>query len=113
MTNDVRLGTVQQVYNDGNHNAFTDLCYFKDRYYLTFRNCPDGHMLYTTSRIMVLTSTDAKSWQVVHAFNVPDRDVRDPHFLLFKDKLFVCSGTWLVDPKDPHARSMNEQQGYW
>jgi len=30
----------------------------------------------------------------VHRFNVPLRDTRDPHFLVFQDKLFVYSGTW-------------------
>ena len=59
MAKNVRLESVRQVYNDGNHNAFTGLCSFKGQYYLTFRSCPDGHMLFTTSRIMVLNSKDS------------------------------------------------------
>ncbi len=54
----IRVSSVRQLFNDGNHNAFTEMCRFGDRLYLTFRNCPDGHMLFTTSRIIVLSSAD-------------------------------------------------------
>jgi hypothetical protein len=30
----------------------------------------------------------------VHRFSVAKRDTRDPHFLIFKGKLFVYTGTW-------------------
>jgi len=112
MAKTVRLESCWQVYNDGNHNAFTDLCRYKGSYYLTFRNCPDGHMLFTSSRILVLKSTDARAWDMVCSFSVPARDVRDPHFLIFQDNLHVLSGTWLVDPEDSHHVDMNEQEGY-
>jgi hypothetical protein len=29
-----------------------------------------------------------------HRFSVKERDTRDPHFLVFKDRLFVYTGTW-------------------
>lgn len=112
MTPEVRIESIRQVYNDGDHNAFTDLCQFKGHYYLTFRTCPGGHMLYTSSRILVLRSEDGGGWQQVHSFSVPERDVRDPHFVVFGDKLFVYSGTWLVNPDDPNDTDMNEQLGY-
>ncbi len=108
----VHIAALQQVYNDGNHNAFTDLCRFQGRYYLTFRSCPDGHMLFTSSRIMVLSSEDGQNWSLVHFFQVPGRDVRDPHFLVFQDKLFIYSGTWLVYPGEPHRLDMNAHLGY-
>jgi hypothetical protein len=107
----LHVDSVQQVYNDGNHNAFTDLIRFRERFYLTFRSCPDGHMLYETSRILVLASDDGEAWELMHAFSVPQRDVRDPHFLLFRDRLSVLSGTWLV-PEDPDKRHLNDHQGY-
>jgi hypothetical protein len=108
----VRLDSVRQVMNDGNHNAFTDLCHFRGMYYLTFRSCPDGHMLFTSSRIRVMRSADTRSWQEVCAFNVPDRDVRDPHFMVYGDALYVLSGTWLVDPLDSRHTDLSEHQGY-
>ncbi|MCB0075750.1 MAG: hypothetical protein KDE20_30065, partial [Caldilineaceae bacterium] len=62
MAPSVNLGSVRQLYNDGNHNAFTDLCWFQGRIYLTFRSCPDGHMLFTSSQIVVMASDDGTDW---------------------------------------------------
>jgi hypothetical protein len=90
----VSLVSVRRVFHNGEHNAFTDLARFKGRFYLTFRSCPDGHMVHPTASIMVLASDDAKEWKPVHRFSVPLRDPRDPHFLVFQDKLFVYTGTW-------------------
>ena len=111
-TPSIEVTSIRQVYNDGNHNAFTDLCYFKGRYFLTFRNCPDGHMLFTTSRILVMGSDDGQTWELVYEFQVPNRDVRDPHFLIFANKLFVYSGTWWVDTTDSNERDVNDHLGF-
>lgn len=109
---DVHLKDVREVFNDGNHNAFTDLCTFNGRYYLTFRSCPDGHMLFTTSQIKVLASDDGYEWKEVFCFNVPQRDVRDPHFLVFQDKIHVYSGTWWVDEADSRNTDVTQHLGY-
>jgi hypothetical protein len=113
METGVRLESVRRLFDDGNHNAFTDLCWFRGQIYLTFRNCPDGHMLFTSSRIVVMRSADGGAWEQVYSFGVPYRDVRDPHFLVFNDKLFVYSGTWwVVDPHDAAKRDINDHLGY-
>ena len=90
----VAVSDVRRVFFNGEHNAFTDLVRFHDRYYLTFRSCPDGHMVHPTASIIILASADTKDWQQVHRFRVSERDTRDPHFLVFKDRLFVYTGTW-------------------
>ena len=98
LTPQIRIDAVRVVHDDGLHNAFTDLCSFGGRYYLTFRSCPDGHMIHPTSRIVVLSSSDAVSWERVHSFAVPGRDVRDlvaddPHFLGgFAEYCYVLPG---------------------
>ena len=107
----VRVESVRKVFADGRHNAFTDLCRFRDKIYLTFRSCPDGHMVFPSSSITVLASTDARQWEQVCAFSVPTRDVRDPHLLVFGDTLFVYTGTWLCKD-NPAALDMNEHLGY-
>ncbi len=112
MTMPIHVTSIRQLFNDGNHNAFTDLCHFQDRYYLTFRSCPDGHMLFTTSRILVMSSPDGQEWEEVHAFSVPKRDVRDPHFLIFQGKLMVYTGTWWVDTTDAKERDVNDHLGF-
>lgn len=90
----VEVSNIRCVFHNGEHNAFTDLVRFRDRYYLTFRSCPDGHMVHPTASILILVSDDLKSWEPVHRFRVKLRDTRDPHFLVFKDRLFVYTGTW-------------------
>ena len=90
----VSVASVRRVFHNGEHNAFTDLVRFQGKLYLTFRSCPDGHMVHPTASIIILASDDAQQWQQVHRFSVPLRDTRDPHFLIFRDKLFVYTGTW-------------------
>jgi hypothetical protein len=90
----VRVDQVRRVFHNGEHNAFTDLVRFRDRFYLCFRSCPDGHMVHPTASIIILASDDAQAWEQVHQFRVAKRDTRDPHFLVFRDRLFVYTGTW-------------------
>jgi len=109
----LRVESVRKIYDDGHHNAFTDLCRFKGRIYLTCRSCPDGHMVFTSSSIVVLVSDDdGATWEKVFSFDAPpDRDTRDPHFLIFRDQLFVYTGTWLVPPEG-EQRDLNDHLGY-
>lgn len=91
----VTVTNIRRVFHNGEHNAFTDLCRFRDHLYLTFRSCPDGHMVNPTASIIILRSKDdGATWQQAHRFSVKERDTRDPHFLVFKDRLFVYTGTW-------------------
>jgi hypothetical protein len=108
----VTVESIERAFHNGEHNAFTDLCRFGDKYYLTFRSCPDGHMVHPTSSILVLASEDGRTWKQVHRFNVPKRDVRDPHFLVFRDKLFVYTGTWYCGETSPKTRDLNQHMGY-
>jgi hypothetical protein len=103
---------IRRFFADGDHNAFTDLVRFQDRIYLTFRSCPDGHMVFPTSKVRIFVSSDeGENWRQVHEFSVPARDTRDPHFLVFGDRLFVYSGTWLC-PEKMEDRDINDHLGY-
>ncbi len=110
----VVVKSVRRIFHNREHNAFTDLCRFRGQLYLTFRSCPDGHMVHPTSRILVLRSADGVDWKQVHEFRVDQRDTRDPHFLVFKDRLFVYSGTWYSGkttlPRDEY--DLNKHLGY-
>ena len=108
----IRIESVRKIYNDGNHNAFTDMCVFRGTMYLAFRSCPQGHMMFPTSRIVIMSSRDGKQWKKIHTFSVPLRDVRDPHFLVFKNTLFVYAGTWLCDPSEPEHFDVNDHLGF-
>jgi hypothetical protein len=110
----VAVTNLRRVFDNGEHNAFTDLVRFRDRYYLTFRSCPDGHMVHPTASIIILASDDLQSWRQVHRFAVRHRDTRDPHFLVFQDRLFVYTGTWYSGattlPRDQY--DLNKHLGY-
>ncbi len=90
----VEVLNLRRAFHNGEHNAFTDLCRFGGNLYLTFRTCPDGHMVHPTASIMILRSSDGQEWDLVHRFHVDLRDTRDPHFLVFRERLFVYTGTW-------------------
>ena len=110
----VRVSNVRRVFHNGEHNAFTDLIRWQGSYWLTFRSCPDGHMVHPTASIIVLSSDDTQQWEVQYRFSVPKRDTRDPHFLAFQDKLFVYTGTWYSGdgtlPRDQY--DLNKHLGY-
>ena len=110
----VEVENVRRVFHNGEHNAFTDLIRWKGKFWLTFRSCPDGHMVFSTSRIIVLTTEDTESWEKVYEFSVPRRDTRDPHFLVFRDQLFVYTGTWWSgDGELPRKQyDINKHLGY-
>ena len=77
---------IRTVVADGKHNAFTALVRWKDAYWLSFRKAKshgsgDGDLI-------VLRSTDAKSWtEALHLDVLPDD--RDPLLLATKDRLFL------------------------
>lgn len=110
----VTVTSVRRVFHNGEHNAFTDLVRFENQLYLTFRSCPDGHMVHPTASIIVLRSPDGGTWEQVHRFRVDQRDTRDPHFLVFQGKLFVYTGTWYSGkttlPREDY--DLNKHLGY-
>jgi len=108
----VRVVSIRKVFDNGEHNAFTDLCRYRGKIYLAFRSCPDGHGVNPTSSIFVLSSDDANKWEEVHRFSVAKRDVRDPHFLVFQGKLFVYTGAWYCGDSAPKSYEINEHLGY-
>jgi hypothetical protein len=107
----LRISNLRKAFDNGEHNAFTDLCLFGGRIYLTFRSCPDGHMVFSSSRIMTLSSVNGQEWEQAFEFSVPGRDTRDPHFLVFGDRLYVYTGCWQVPPEGV-PRSLNNHLGY-
>ncbi len=110
----VRVENVRRAYHNGEHNAFTDLVKWRGRIWLAFRSCPDGHMVFPTSSVRILSSEDGREWREEHRFSVPLRDVRDPHFLVFRDRLFVYTGTWYSGegelPREQY--DLNKHLGY-
>lgn len=109
----VRIVSVKRIFSNGEHNAFTDLVRYNGRLYLAFRSCPDGHAVNATASIIILSSKNGDKWEQVFRFHVAQRDTRDPHFLKFKGKLFVYTGTWYCgDQTEPGKYNLNQHLGY-
>lgn len=111
---EVEVTNIRRAYHNGEHNAFTDMIRWKGKFWLTFRSCPDGHMVHPTSSIRILYSYDGNEWVEAHQFSVKRRDTRDPHFLIFRDQLFVYTGTWWSgDDTLPREKyNLNQHLGY-
>jgi len=108
----VKVENIRRAFHNGEHNAFTDLIRWRGKFWLTFRSSAEGHGVFGTGSIVVIVSDDAKSWRQVHRFSVVERDTRDPHFLIFKDKLFVYTGAAYVGKERIRGTEWNAHFGY-
>jgi hypothetical protein len=91
-----------EVFNDGRHNAFTDLKFFNDRFFLSFRNAAD-HISYD-GKIMLSHSKDGIDWSKPEVLMDTETDDRDPKLFPFQGKLFCTVQTRRKDGEEPHRR---------
>src|SRR5690606_31079 len=91
-TKDVK---VSKVWETSEHNAFTDLVYFNDRFYCTFREAA-GHVPKSNAedgKIRVLESKDGKKWKSVALLEKDKYDLRDSKLSVTPDgRLMVLMG---------------------
>jgi hypothetical protein len=83
------------IWDKAPHNAFTDLVFFRDQFYCTFRE-GDGH---TPARsgvdgsIRVISSADGAMWNSATLIQVDNYDLRDPKLSVTPDgRLMVLMG---------------------
>lgn len=82
------------AYNDGRHNAFTDMTEWRGQYYLGFRNgAVHGDLDRDMGKIFVMRSDDLKKWDFVAVIST-DRDDRDAKLVVFNDRLYCFFGSW-------------------
>lgn len=106
----VKVTNVRRAFDNGEHNAFTDLIRWKDKYWLTFRSCAEGHPVSSKGAVIVLSSPDAKVWTEAYRLTMPGHDTRGPHFLAFDKKLFLFVGAiYPNDGTEPDLSSMNRK----
>ena len=85
---------VRRVFDDGWHNAFTDLTYWKGKYYIAFRNA-QSHMS-VEGKIIVIASEDLIHWNRVGVAINTIGDDRDASMVATDDRLYVYSGSWII-----------------
>ena len=77
------------IYHNGQHNAFTSMVRWKDKYWVAFRHgathkSHDG-------QIMVMSSADLETWSEPQAVINTSIDDRDPTVFICNEQLFVNS----------------------
>lgn len=85
------LVSVKKIWDQGQHNAFTDLIRFRDKWYCTFRES-EGHVG-GDGKLRVLESTDGDTWQSAALLAEEGIDLRDPKFSITPDnRLMIVAG---------------------
>jgi hypothetical protein len=85
----VKLESVDTIYHDGGHNAFTSIKRWKGKYWVCFRNDTAHRSL--NGKILVISSPDLKTWSNPSVAIDTAADNRDPKLFVLHDKLYVTS----------------------
>ncbi|MBT4497516.1 MAG: hypothetical protein HOC74_07335 [Gemmatimonadetes bacterium] len=86
------LLSIERLFGDGYHNAFTDLKFWKGRYYLCFRTA-QSHGVTDPGDVVVYRSADLEEWSPCARFDTGGDD-RDPKLIDAGERLGVVFGTW-------------------
>ena len=95
---EIKLIETRKIWDKANHNAFTDLEYFKDHWYCAFRegNSHAGSGDY--GKVRVIKSADGIEWQSVALFSKDKVDLRDAKLSITpNNKLLLNSCEYRVD----------------
>lgn len=84
----IRISTQKITKNDGLNNAFTDLVFFDNKWFLSYRES-DKHALGKDGIVKILSSTDGVNWSLLKEFQIDDLDLRDAMFAINGDKLMA------------------------
>ncbi|MDR7208990.1 hypothetical protein [Flavobacterium piscis] len=92
----IKLNSIVPFTDDISYN-FTDLVYFKERWFLIFRES-DSHAFGKDGVINLYTRLDNEIWTLVKTFKVDGIDLRDPKFSVNDDQLMLyLHGSKYVD----------------
>jgi hypothetical protein len=89
-----KIGSIQApmktwvVRDDGSHNAFTDMVFWNESFWLVFISSP-SHFASDQSRVVLLRSRDGRDWQTAHEFGGDGQDIRDPKLGIIAQQLAV------------------------
>ncbi|MBL8796128.1 MAG: exo-alpha-sialidase [Planctomycetia bacterium] len=95
-----QLVSVKKIWDQGPHNAFTDLIRFQDRWYCSFREGA-GHAS-GAGALRVLTSADDEKWDSAALIEQKDVDLRDPKLSLMPDgRLLMVAAAAVPASRNP------------
>lgn len=83
--------SLQKIWDQGRHNAFTDLIRFRGRFFCSFREADDH--VGGDGKIRILVSRDGEKWDSAALLVEDGIDLRDPKLSITADKrLMVVAG---------------------
>src|SRR5438874_9572332 len=83
--------SIVKIWDQGKHNAFTDLIRWRDKWYCTFREA-DAHVG-GDGQIRILESAEGYKWQSAALIGEPGIDLRDPKLSITPDdRLMIVAG---------------------
>lgn len=89
-----------KIWDSASHNAFTDLVYYRNKFYCSFRESA-AHVpkkKEDNGKIRILVSADGIKWQSFALLSLADYDLRDPDFSIMPDgRLMVLMGGSVYD----------------
>lgn len=99
-----RLLEVRKIWDQGEHNAFTDLVQWRGRWWCTFRE--SAAHVGGDGAIRVLESADGHTWTSAAHVTEKDIDLRDPKFSVTPDdRLMInCGGSVYLGTKQLKGR---------
>ena len=88
------LESVRKIWDKAEHNAFTDLVRFQDRWYCVFRE-GSGHVS-ADGALRVILSDDGKEWASAALIKSATGDLRDPKICITPDNRLMLTGAEAV-----------------
>jgi hypothetical protein len=100
----LELLSVDKIWDQGMHNAFTDLTRFRDQFYCVFREA-EGHVS-PAGKIRVLSSADGVTWNSSALMELKGHDLRDPKIVVHPDgkRLMINGGAAVREGNEPAIR---------
>lgn len=89
-----RTVSIHKIWDKASFSAFTDLIYFKNRWYCVFRES-NAHQNGQNGTIRIIESVNGENWESVASFIETDVDLRDPKLSETPDGrlMLLCGGT--------------------
>jgi hypothetical protein len=82
--------SIERIWDRAAHNAFTDLTFFQNRWYCTFRE-GTGHIPGVNGSIRIIASDDGQNWYSLALISELGIDLRDPKLSITPDQRLMLN----------------------
>ena len=97
----MKLVDVRMIWDRAEHNAFTDLVQFNDRWFCVCRES-SGHTA-NDGALRVIVSDDGERWESAGLITSPDSDLRDAKITVTPDEKLMLCGVESLHDKSKHS----------